>query len=98
MLHSDTNVKSGAHQSSSTLIDIIRKQALHRWNRVAYTFLVDGETEKIELTYGELDRRSRAIGAQLQLAEATGGRVLLLYPHGLEFVTAFLGCLYAGAI
>jgi amino acid adenylation domain-containing protein len=98
MLHSDTNVKSGAHQSSSTLIDIIRKQALHRWNRVAYTFLVDGETEKIELTYGELDRRSRAIGAQLQLAEATGGRVLLLYPHGLEFITAFLGCLYAGAI
>src|SRR5262249_18535104 len=70
----------------------------YQGNRPAYTFLVDGEAEKIDLTYEELDRGSRAIGATLQLAGATGERVLLLYPHGLEFIAAFLGCLYAGAI
>jgi len=80
------------------MIDTLRVKALHQGNRPAYTFLVDGEAEKIDLTYGELDRQSRAIGASLQLAGATGERVLLLVPHGLEFITAFLGCLYAGAI
>jgi acyl-CoA synthetase (AMP-forming)/AMP-acid ligase II len=29
---------------------------------------------------------------------ATGERVLLLYPSGLEYIAAFFGCLYAGAI
>ena len=28
----------------------------------------------------------------------TGKRVLLLYPSGLDFIAAFMGCLYGGAI
>ena len=27
-----------------------------------------------------------------------GGRALLLYPPGLEFIAAFFGCLYAGVV
>ena len=27
-----------------------------------------------------------------------GGRALLLFPPGLEFITAFLGCLYSGTV
>jgi acyl-CoA synthetase (AMP-forming)/AMP-acid ligase II len=50
------------------------------------------------ITWGELDRRGRAIGAELQRVAATGARVLLLYPPGLEYITAFYGCLYAGAV
>ncbi|HKX28946.1 MAG TPA: amino acid adenylation domain-containing protein, partial [Blastocatellia bacterium] len=80
------------------LINILRQRALHDGDRLAFTFLADGETERVDLTYAELDRRSRAIGASLQRAGAAGQCVLLLYPHGLEFITAFLGCLYAGAI
>jgi amino acid adenylation domain-containing protein len=87
-----------ADPDPSTMIDILRRRGVHQEHRLAYTFLVDGEAEKIDLTYGELDRRSRAIGASLQLAQAAGAPVLLLYPPGLEFITAFLGCLYAGAI
>ena len=30
---------------------------------VAFVYLVDGENEQIEMTYGELDRQARAIGA-----------------------------------
>jgi acyl-CoA synthetase (AMP-forming)/AMP-acid ligase II len=63
-----------------------------------YTYLVDGETTEAGLTYEELDRRARAIAAALQLAGASGERVLLLYPSGLDFITAFFGCLYAGAV
>jgi amino acid adenylation domain-containing protein len=34
----------------------------------------------------------------LQRLDAAGERVLLLYPPGLEYIVAFFGCLYAGAV
>ena len=34
----------------------------------------------------------------LQRLDARGKRVLLLYPLGLEYIAAFFGCFYAGAV
>src|SRR6202158_6198003 len=48
------------------------------------------------LTYAALDCQARSIGALLQSYNARGQRALLLYPAGLEFISAFFGCLYAG--
>jgi acyl-CoA synthetase (AMP-forming)/AMP-acid ligase II len=98
MSNNISKAHSVKNQVSSTLIDLLRRNFFDKGNQLAYTFLADGGAEKIDLTYGELDRQSRAIGASLQLAGATGERVLLLYPPGVEFITAFLGCLYAGAV
>ena len=67
-----------------------------RANDIAFTYLVDGENEQVHLTYAELDGRARAIGAWLESLGLVGQRALLLYPPGLEFITAFFGCLYAG--
>lgn len=44
------------------------------------------------------DRRARAVGAALIERGLTGRRVLIALPPGPEFVTALLGCLYAGAV
>jgi acyl-CoA synthetase (AMP-forming)/AMP-acid ligase II len=60
--------------------------------------LPDGETEGEQLSYGELDRRSRAIASQLQGLGLSGERALLLYPPGLDYLAAFFGCLYAGVV
>ena len=81
-----------------TLIELVRGRLPRQINQTAYTFLVDGETEEINLTYGELDARARAIAARLQQLNAYGERVLLLYPPDLEYIAAFFGCLYAGAV
>src|SRR5690349_9381435 len=81
----------------STLVEILRWRALNRPDQKAYTFLSDREEEH-SLTYAELDQQARAIGAMLQKLNATGERILLLYPSGLEYIAAFFGCLYAGAI
>ncbi|MEZ4701132.1 MAG: aminotransferase class I/II-fold pyridoxal phosphate-dependent enzyme [Rhodothermales bacterium] len=82
----------------SSLVDILRWRALHQPDRLAYTFLIDGEIEGDRYTYAELDRRVRSIAARLQQLNAAGERVLLLYPAGLDYIAAFFGCLYAGAI
>ncbi|RPI79495.1 MAG: AMP-dependent synthetase, partial [Desulfobacteraceae bacterium] len=84
--------------SCSSLVELLSLRALQHPNKRAYAFLANGENEEAYLTYGELDRRAKAIGAWLQSQGAAGERVLLLYPAGLEYVCAFFGCLYAGAI
>ena len=81
-----------------TLVDVLQWRASHQANRVALTFLLDGETDEARLTYAELDRRARAIGALLQNEGATGGRALLLFPPGLDYIAAFFGCLYGGVV
>src|SRR5688572_11780644 len=84
--------------SSPSLVEILRWRAEHQPDRLAYRFLADGETEEATLTYSELDRRARALGAYLQGLNARGERVLLLYPASLDYVAAFYGCLLAGAV
>jgi acyl transferase domain-containing protein/acyl-CoA synthetase (AMP-forming)/AMP-acid ligase II/acyl carrier protein len=92
-----TSSRSSA-SAPATLLALLRGRARTEPDRRAYLFLADGETESARLTYGELDARARAIGARLQAVAAAGDRALLLYPPGLEFLSAFFGCLYAGVI
>ena len=83
----------------NSLVSLLRYRALHQGNCRAYTFLADGENETAALTYAQLDRRARAVAAVLaNRGTSQGDRVILLYPPGLDFITAFFGALYAGAI
>ncbi|MDZ4820675.1 MAG: aminotransferase class I/II-fold pyridoxal phosphate-dependent enzyme [Planctomycetota bacterium] len=88
----------GSFFGPSNLVDLLRHRATHQGQDRAFTYLVDGENEELHLTYRELDRQARAIGAQLQKMGLAGERALLLYPAGLDFIAAFFGCLYAGVI
>ncbi|HEX9840752.1 MAG TPA: amino acid adenylation domain-containing protein [Anaerolineales bacterium] len=84
-----------SHFTANTLVDLLRSRADQYPNRLAYRFIQDGETEVITITYGELDRQARAIGAWLEASGAGGERALLLYPPGLDYIASFFGCLYA---
>ena len=81
----------------TNIIDVLRYWAHHQPQGLAFAFS-DGEVEEGRLLYAELDRRARAIGAQLSALGIRGERAMLLYPPGLDFVTGFFGCLYAGAM
>ncbi|MET0395452.1 MAG: fatty acyl-AMP ligase, partial [Longimicrobiaceae bacterium] len=80
----------------STLVELLRLRAEADPDRIAYTFLLNGEVEEGHVTYGELDLRARAVAARLQALGARGERALLLYPPGLEYIAALFGCFYAG--
>ncbi len=83
---------------TNTLVDLLRYRALHQPDRIAYRFLIDGETETVHLTYQELEQQARAIACQLQEFCQPGDRALLLYQPGLEYISAFFGCLFAGVV
>ncbi len=84
--------------SANTFVELLRSRAVEQAKNKAYIFLSDGESEEIPITYGELDRQARAIAATLQQWEGKGERALLLFPPGLEFISAFFGSLYAGGV
>src|SRR5262245_51167724 len=82
----------------ATLVDLLARRSAENPDRVAYTFLRDGENVAATVTYRELDRRAGVIAAAVRDRAAPGERALLLYPSGIEFIAAFLGCLYAGVV
>lgn len=82
----------------ATLIELLRYRAFSQPDKIAYTFL-QNDDDAVDLTYAELDRQAQTIAAYLQTTQkASKERVLLLYPPGLEYIAAFFGCLYAGAV
>src|SRR6266540_103521 len=82
--------------SPNTLVHRLRLRADQHPDKLAYRFIQDNDSEIVTITYEELDRQARAIGAWLESFGASGERALLLYPAGLDYIAAFMGCLYAG--
>ncbi|MBI3773017.1 MAG: fatty acyl-AMP ligase [Gammaproteobacteria bacterium] len=65
-------------------------------HRVAFGFQNDQGNGETVVSYGELDRRARAIAAVLQQRGFGGQRAVLLFQPGIDYVLSILGCWYAG--
>jgi acyl-CoA synthetase (AMP-forming)/AMP-acid ligase II/acyl carrier protein len=83
---------------ASTLVELLRWRAAHEPDRVAYTFLEDGEQKEQSRTHAELDRRARAVSAWLQNHAVPGDRALMMFEEGLEYLDALFGCMYASVL
>lgn len=81
-------------------VDILQARQNRYGNEVAYRFLPEGKAhgQNEVITYTDLLQRAQAIGAGLQELGAGSERILLVYPAGLDFISAFFGTLFAGAI
>jgi acyl-CoA synthetase (AMP-forming)/AMP-acid ligase II len=91
--------RTSGHIGARTLLDLCRHRALvDGGDSPAYTFMEEREAETDSLTYSQLDRRARALAVALRESAQPGDRALLLFLPGLDFTTAFFGCLYAGVI
>lgn len=78
--------------------DRLRRHVAANPGRLALAFIDDDLEVRDSWTYAELDRRARSMAAFLQERDAEGARVVLAYPTCLDFLAAFYGCLYAGAV
>jgi acyl-CoA synthetase (AMP-forming)/AMP-acid ligase II len=87
-------------EDAPSITALLRQHATSFANEDAVTLVNDigRGGGKTTLSYAMLDRAARAVAAWLQARFPPGERVLLLYPVGVDFVPAFLGCLYAGMI
>lgn len=80
----------------NSFIEVLQHRSLEDAGSYVQKALPHGEAEQI--TYSELVSRARSLGALLQKLGFSGERALLLYPAGVEFTSAFFGCLYSGVV
>jgi acyl-CoA synthetase (AMP-forming)/AMP-acid ligase II len=82
----------------TSLVEMMRAYARDRPDDTAVIALDGTGEEAARISYGELDRRCRAVAVGLSAHTSPGDRVLLPAPNGLGFPIGFLGCAYAGVI
>ncbi len=86
---------------NGSLVRHVERWAKIRGDRLAYRYL-DFSTERDgvyhDLAWSQFGVRNRAVGARLQQVTKPGDRVAILAPQGLDYMVAFYGALYAGAI
>lgn len=85
----------------ATLVEILCERSQQMPTKTVFTFLKDGETQSVNLSYQDLERQAKAIASHLSDCNLRGGdRAVLVYPFdsALEFIAAFFGCLYAGVV
>ena len=80
-----------------TILAALQSHATTQPDAIAYTYL-KSEEERQTFTYEQLDLRARSIAHALLQHAQPGDRALMTYLPGLEFIEAFLGCLYAGIV
>jgi acyl-CoA synthetase (AMP-forming)/AMP-acid ligase II len=82
----------------TTLVSMCRERAAAAPDRKSFVFLGNDLEEIDSLTLSQLDQQARTIAMRLSEVAEPGARALLNYQPGLEFISAFFGCLYAGVI
>jgi acyl-CoA synthetase (AMP-forming)/AMP-acid ligase II len=91
MIHS----KGGARDSYGA---VLATRAESQPDDLVFTFVNDGDQDDSTLTFAELHRRAQTIAALLLERVPIGGRALLLFPPGLDYVSAVYGCFQAGVV
>ena len=82
----------------SNLVELLEARAGLHPDKIAFTFLPDGEDQGIRVTYAELRDQARSAAVRFAAVAKPGDRALMLFPSGLEFIFAFFGCIYSGVI
>ncbi|QHE69699.1 putative non-ribosomal peptide synthetase [Rhodococcus sp. WAY2] len=90
----------GEDQVHSDFVSHVRAQAATYGEERSYTYHREVGRELVEevLTYRQLDQDARAIASWLSTRPEAHRPVMLLYVDGIDFLRAFLGCLYAGVV
>lgn len=85
-------------QGYENLAELLLKRTEASGAQTAYVFLSDSDETKHSLTYSQLLDDVRTVGGWLARETAPKDRVLLLFPQGPEFLSAYWGCMWAGRI
>ncbi|MDJ0835375.1 MAG: LLM class flavin-dependent oxidoreductase, partial [Acidobacteriota bacterium] len=95
-------VPTASELKADSLVSILCARADIHPEREALIFLDNAVLEETGsrrlLTFGALHARACCLGRSLETLTRPGDRVVLAFPPGLDFVTAFVGCLYAGRV
>jgi amino acid adenylation domain-containing protein/thioester reductase-like protein len=85
-------------KKADTLVEVLAGWANTQPDKPAFTFLDENGAAEAQLSYSQLNERAIQLAGRLQAVAEPGDRALLLYAPGLDFIIAYMGCLYAGVV
>ena len=75
------------------MADLITTRARECPDAPAFTYVPERDSERVALTYAQIEARSQAVAVRLLEHAQPGDRALLLFPPGLDCIVAFFACL-----
>ncbi len=85
-------------QQPANLMETLAARVKQAPDKLAFAYLDDQCDVVNQLSNQQLYTRATAVAGKLQQIIDPSDRVLLLFPQGLEFIYAFLGVMYSGAV
>lgn len=82
----------------ATVPKILSQWARERPDAIAFDIVRAQLAEHECISFRELERGAKKVATFLCSSVQNGDRVLLLFPPGIDYISAFLGCLYAGVV
>jgi acyl-CoA synthetase (AMP-forming)/AMP-acid ligase II len=82
----------------ATVPKILSRWARERPDAIAFDIVRAQLAQREGISFQELERGAKKVAAFLCSSVPQRGRVLLLFPPGIDYISAFLGCLYAGVV
>ncbi|MCG8316153.1 MAG: fatty acyl-AMP ligase [Pseudomonadales bacterium] len=84
--------------SYCNLVDMLKKRAQSNGQDIYAKFLGSNGEVTDQINFRKLHESACQIGVSLDKQGLAGRNVLLLFLPGLDYIKAFFGCLYAGAV
>lgn len=78
------------------ILNLLEQAAINQPDAIAFCYATPKKNKSI--TYAELYNATQTMAAELQKKYATGSRIILIYPPGLDFIVALFACIYSGII
>jgi acyl-CoA synthetase (AMP-forming)/AMP-acid ligase II/acyl carrier protein len=82
----------------SCIADCLIRNAIRFSQKPQFLYLKDGVNVSRTLSFAALEKAAKKVAGMLTSRNVGPGRVLLAYQDTIEFIIAFLGCQYAGAV
>ncbi len=80
------------------MVSLLLKNAEQFGDKPLYIFLEDGVNESLRISYRDVVKKAKAVGAELQKHGSKGDHILLLFPAGIEFVISLYACFLTGMV
>lgn len=81
-----------------TISEVLHLRALQHPDKPVFTYLHDGIHARETVTFREFDEQVTALAQRLEGKSLKGGRVLMFYPPGIDFLRALFACLRSGIV
>lgn len=87
-------------REAKDLVELLQRRAEESPDKILFRHLITGDIDggTLDWSNAELERRARIVAERLSAVGQRGDRALLLFAPGLDFISAYFGCIYAGLI